>query len=277
MATSNEKNVIIPMESAESLKSNLRQVADELTRVRDRTREEVDSLDRIRGMLDLKYLNDLLSVIDQLEARIKTVESGAEARKYILELESEQRRLAKLWDAFKTQEDQLKALERERDDILGEYRKLEKSLVDLGSPARVKARILDLESENQLLKGDAARTASRLEEYVKLFTQEQERLAKLYKVFEDTEARLDKANAEIARLAPRKKIVAPVAAKPAPARKATVKKGAGKKPLTLAERRNRYNTEFAAFKKRAMSARGGKGAYQNRPGAVALRKKYGIK
>lgn len=279
MATSNEKNVVIPMESAESLKSNLRQVADELTRVRDRTREEVDSLDRIRGMLDLKYLNDLLSVIDQLEARIKTVESGAEARKYILELESEQRRLAKLWDAFKTQEDQLKAIERERDDILGEYRKLEKSLVDLGSPARVKARILDLESENQLLKGDAARTASRLEEYVKLFTQEQERLAKLYKVFEDTEARLDKANAEIARLAPRKKTVAPVAAKPAaaPARKATVKKGAGKKPLTLAERRKRYNAEFAAFKKRAQSARGGKGAYKNRPGAVALRKKYGIK
>ena len=115
MATPNEKNVIIPMESAESLKSNLRQVAEELTRVRDRTREEAESLDRIRGMLDLKYLNDLLSVIDQLEKRVKEVESGAEQKKYILELEAEQRRLAKLWDAFKTQEDQLKAVERERE------------------------------------------------------------------------------------------------------------------------------------------------------------------
>lgn len=269
MATPNEKNVILSQESAESLKSNLRQVADELTRVRDRTREEAESLDRIRGMLDLKYLNDLLSVIDQLEARVKSVESGAETKKYILELESEQRRLAKLWDAFKTQEDQLKALESERDDILAEYRKLEKSLADLGSPQKVKARINELESENQLLKGDAARTASRLEEYVKLFTQEQERLAKLYKVFEDTEARLDKANAELAKTTPRK------ATAPAPARKAAAKKGV--LALPLSERKKLYNAEFAEFKKRAEKARGGKGAYKNRPGAVALRKKYGLK
>lgn len=275
MATSNEKNVILSQESAESLKSNLRQVADELTRVRDRTREEAESLDRIRGMLDLKYLNDLLSVIDQLEARVKSVESGAETKKYILELESEQRRLAKLWDAFKTQEDQLKALEAERDDILAEYRKLEKSIADLGSPQRVKARITQLEAENQLLKGDAARTASRLEEYVKLFTREQERLAKLYKVFEDTEARLDKANAELAKATATPRKVAPVAPTPARKRKGTAKKGV--LGLPLAERKKRYNAEFAAFRKRAAKARGGKGAYKDRPGAVALRKKYGLK
>jgi hypothetical protein len=268
MAAQNDKNVVISAESAENLKANLRQVADELTRVRDRTREEAESLDRIRGMLDLKYLNDLLSVIDQLEARVKQVESGAEQKKYIQELDTEQRRLAKLWDAFKTQEDQLKAVERERDDILAEYRKLEKSIADLGSPSRVKSRILELEGENQLLKGDAARTSQRLEEYVKLFTQEQERLAKLYKVFEDTESRLNKAEAELARSATKAR---PVRAPAAP--KATVK---GPKALSLAERRRRYNAEFAEFRKRAEKARGGKGQYKNRPGAVALRKKYGL-
>jgi chromosome segregation ATPase len=273
MATPNERNVVIPMESAESLKANLRQVADELTRVRDRTREEAESLDRIRGMLDLKYLNDLLSVIDQLEARVKQVESGAEQRKYIQELEVEQRRLAKLWDAFKTQEDQLKALERERDDILAEYRKLEKALADLGSPAKVKARILELENKNQNLRNDAARTATRLEEYVKLFTQEQERLAKLYKVFEDTEARLSEATTKLAKFEGRqsRKTAKATPAKPkaAPAKKGVL-------ALPLAERRRRYQAEFAAFKKRAKSARGGKGPYAKRPGALALRKKYGL-
>lgn len=272
MATPNEKNVVIPMESAESLKSNLRQVADELTRVRDRTREEADSLDRIRGMLDLKYLNDLLSVIDQLEARVKQVESGAEQKRHVQELESEQRRLAKLWDAFKTQEDQLKAIERERDDILAQYRRLEKSIADLGSPTRVKARVAELESENQLLKGDASRTAARLEEYVKLFTQEQERLAKLYKVFEDTESRLNKATAELEKTQPRR---ARAARAPAPTGKTSARRDV--RSLPVAERRRLYNAEFAEFKKRAQRARGGKGHFENRPGAVALRTKYGLK
>lgn len=264
-----ERNIIVPMESAENLKANLRQVAEELTRVRDRTREEAESLDRIRGMLDLKYLNDLLSVIDQLEGRIKRVESGAEQKRWIAELETEQRRLAKLWDAFKTQEDQLKAVERERDDILAEYRKLEKQLRDLGAPAKVKARLADLESENTMLKGDAARTANRLEEYVKLFTQEQERLAKLYKVFEDTEARLNDSTAKLARYESRA----------ASAKKATTaRRGrqADVKSLPIAERRRRYKAELAEFVKRAKRARGGRGPFERRPGAVKLRKKYGL-
>lgn len=266
-----EKNVVIPMESAENLKANLRNVAEELTRLRDRTREEAESIERVRGMLDLKYLNDLLSVIDQLEARVKMVESGTERQRWVAELEQEQRRLAKLWDAFKTQEDQLKAVERERDDILSEYRKLEKQFAELGAPGKIKARIAQLEQENGLLKSDVSRTANRLEEYTKLFTQEQERLAKLYKVFEDTEAKLTEANEKVAKFEAK---ATKAKAKPAP------KRASGKTgilALPIAERRRRYNAEFAAFKKRAQSARGGKGPYAKRPGAIALRKKYGLK
>jgi chromosome segregation ATPase len=260
-----EGNVVIPQESAEAIKQNLRQVAEELTRVRDRAREEADSLDRIRGMLDLKYLNDLLSVIDQLEGRVKQMERGAEVKRWKTELDNEQKRLAKLWDAFKTQEDQLKSLMRERDDALTQYRNLEKTFTELGSPTKVRARISELEAENRRLEAEGNVAASRLERYVDLFTKEQERLAKLYKVYEDAEARLNTFNKAAAKTA-------------ATVRPATTRPASKPSPKpTTAQRRAAYERELAAFKKRAAARPGGKGKFENRPGALKLKRKYGIK
>jgi chromosome segregation ATPase len=266
MATrSSEGNVVIPAESAEAIKQNLRAVADELTRVRDRAREEADSLDRIRGMLDLTYLNDLLSVIDSLETRVKQMEKGGEVKRWKTELHNEQVRLAKLWDAFKTQEDQLRALERERDEALKGYRTMEKDLADLGSPASIRRRFADLEAENRRLEAESTVVANRLEKYVELFTKEQERLAKLYKVYEDAEARLAKYE-KGAKPAQKIKVVK-VAAKPAVVAEAKL----------APKQRLAYRTEMQAFKRRASVSKGGKGPYDKRPGALRIKRKYGVK
>lgn len=266
-AVSNDsKNVVMSTESAEAVKANLQQVAEEIARVRDRTKEEVESLDRIRGMLDLKYLNDLLSVIDSLENRVRQMEQGTEALRWKNELENEQRRLAKLWDAFKTQEDQLRAIERERDDILAQYRNYEKQFADFGGPQKLKQRVAELENTNKRIGIEHEAAASRLEKYVSLFTQEQERLAKLYKVWEDTEARRAALERQLGR-APRA----------APAAKAPRPKKAKKASTTSRGNALAYAREMKELRKRAKKSRGGKGPIEKRASARKLRAKYGIK
>ena len=55
------------VEGADEIKSNLHNVANEIARVRDQAREEVNALEKIRGMLDTGYLNTLIQSIESLE------------------------------------------------------------------------------------------------------------------------------------------------------------------------------------------------------------------
>ena len=113
------------------------------------------------------------------------------------ELVLEQRRLAKLWDAFKKQEDEYRAVERERDDLWARVQELEKATGAIGDPTQTLVRLNTLTKENERLRADVADLGHRLEEYRHLFQGEQERLAKLYKVYEDTEAQLEGRTKEV--------------------------------------------------------------------------------
>jgi len=234
--TQDSGNLILPSESAEAIKANLRQVAEEIERVRDRTRAEADSLERIRGMLDMKYLGDLMQTVEKLEGQVRKIQTTpptAEGKRWKTELENEQRRLAKLWDAFKTQEDIIKQLQTERDNILKEWRSLERQMENLGTPARIRSRLAGLENQNQRLRNDASSATARLEEYARMYSQEQERLAKLFKVYQDTQAKYDTL----------RKRVEPAKTTPGPGRKAkkgpAAKKGAPAKRTRGGKRRSR--------------------------------------
>lgn len=183
--------VIIPTSEAESIKSNLQRVQEELGRVRDKAREEADTLERIRGMIDLKYLNELLSAIEELEDRVNAMDEGTETRKVRGQLESEQHRLAKLWDAFKTQEDELRATENERDALLKRLDELEDEMKEIGSVSSVKAKLDYLETENKRLSDELRKASEITDDYRENFEKEQERLAKLYKVYEDVAAQVE--------------------------------------------------------------------------------------
>lgn len=186
-----KSRVVIPTSEAESIKSNLQRVQEELGRVRDKAREEADALDRIRGMIDLKYLNDLLSAIEELEDRVNAMDEGTEAQKVRDQLETEQERLAKLWDAFKTQEDELRAIENERDALLKRLEEMEDEMKEIGSVASVKAKLDYLESENKRLSDELRKASDLTDDYRENFEKEQERLAKLFKVYEDVSGQID--------------------------------------------------------------------------------------
>lgn len=217
----------VRVEGADEIKKNLSNVANEIGRVRDQARQEVDALEKIRGMLDTGYLDSLIRSIEDLETRIEELEGTTlsaqdEMDRYRADLEQEQERLRKLWDAYKTQEDELdrvkrdyplmeeKLFERERTietlrreiarlEPLGKYKNDYEALVKehraLGAEAdrldaeleKANDTIADLEEDVVRLR-EVEDNAGRVEELEHLLDEERERLAKLYKVYEELEA-----------------------------------------------------------------------------------------
>lgn len=212
---------------ADQLKANISNIAQEIARVRDQARQEVGALDKIRNMLDVGYLTDLLSSIQTLEERMETLErealnSSAQADTLASELEQERARLEKLWNAYKAQEDELERLKRdyplmeeklferertiesmrreiarleplsrfkgEADRLAEEKRMLEQDLRKTQADLeRSLAAMREMEREMEGLRelGPAKQRARELEEQLE---EERERLAKLYKVYEDLES-----------------------------------------------------------------------------------------
>jgi chromosome segregation ATPase len=140
------------------------------------------------------------------------------------ELRREQDRLAKLWQAFKNAEDELEHLRKERPVMLEtvadqdrSMAKLRSEMAQLREQAGHSDRAEELERRNRILlievenlnremraaqhsleqhaKGESAHVAS-LEADLR---KEQERLAKLYQVYEEREAELKAAQARLAK------------------------------------------------------------------------------
>lgn len=109
----------------------------------------------------------------------------------------EQRRLAKLWDAFKKQEDEYRAVERERDALWSRVQEMEKDREVIGDVGQARAKIQKFESENETLRSDVGDLGRRLQWAHEEFGKEQERLAKLFKVYQDAESKLQDAWKEI--------------------------------------------------------------------------------
>ncbi|MEA3190500.1 MAG: hypothetical protein QOD77_1082 [Thermoplasmata archaeon] len=240
MASSVERRTVttrtLRTEGTDQIKTNLSRVSEEISRVRDRAREEVNSLERIKGMLDVGYLNDLIKSIEQLEVRMETLETEAltsarDVDETRAELQKEQERLAKLWEAYKAQEDELTQLRRdspllqervtqaerqseslkrevarleplsryksEYDAVVRENQTLRVEVESLSREARrsqdelraVQGELVTLREEGAF-KGRAAELQNLLEE-------ERERLAKLYKVYEEQAEDLKSARARL--------------------------------------------------------------------------------
>lgn len=211
---------------ANEIKENLTNVASEIARVSAQARQEVESLERIRGMLGTGYFENLLSSIEELETRIEELENSTlEARGDVdraqAELNQEQERLKKLWDAYKSQEDELDRLKRDyplMEEKLFERERLveqqKREIVRLEGLSKYKEdyenllrdhRALETETgrmEKQLQKSqdhiqrmegeivqlrEVEADAGRVQELEGLLDEERERLAKLYRVYEDLE------------------------------------------------------------------------------------------
>ncbi|PKK85885.1 MAG: hypothetical protein CVT48_03515 [Thermoplasmata archaeon HGW-Thermoplasmata-1] len=104
---------VVGIEGLAELKKNLQNVAGEIDSVRRDAYAEAKNLEKIRGMLNVDYLDNILVVIESFEERMLKIEQEAidaigAADRYRMSLEAEQGRLSKLWEAYKKQEDELR-------------------------------------------------------------------------------------------------------------------------------------------------------------------------
>jgi chromosome segregation ATPase len=241
MATTIERRTVtrtVHTEGADQIKANLGRVAEEIARVRDRAREEVTSLEKIKGMLDVGYLNDLITSIEQLDVRMQTLQGEAldAARKVDdarLELAREQERLAKLWEAYKVQEDELNQMRRDgpqwadrlaagertieslrrevtRLEAMSKYKSDYENTARENQTLRIEVENLNrdlLRSQQQMRQWEAelvqlrseAGSHARVPELQAQLDEERERLAKLYKVYEEQSADLKESTARLER------------------------------------------------------------------------------
>ncbi len=227
-------------ESAEiqEMRTNLRTIAGGLEEVREKARAEMEAIDNLIGLLDVDALGGVVSMIEELETRITTVNKQlsdfrADSAANAEELEAEKQRLTKLWDAYKTQEEELrrarrdepilkeKLADRERlisemEDEIARYKSMESYKDRYHALMRDHERMResykqmesDLEQRNEIVAQLEARAESfkqvedktrRVNELERQLSEEKERLAKLYKVYEDTETRLRDLEDEAAR------------------------------------------------------------------------------
>ncbi|HEV8361860.1 MAG TPA: hypothetical protein VGR28_15540, partial [Candidatus Thermoplasmatota archaeon] len=202
--------------SAEELREKLQAVSSELHRTQREIQQDAASLERLRAMLDINYWNELVGIVNQLEGKVREAnEMSAQTELLRAEdrhrLEEEQRRLEKLWDAFKLQERELQT-EREKAS------RIERELLDKDSSrARLEAEVEDkesqlrrLEEENRTLDDKVAELVAKLdrlkdmedlrsqaEDYRAKYEAERERLAKLYAVYEESEAERERLKREL--------------------------------------------------------------------------------
>lgn len=201
---------------ASDLKKRLSSVQDQLQTIESQVRQDAESLQKLRQMLDVSYLEEITGLIADLELRVNEVASDAEeARRRADEAEetlrSEQERLEKLWDVYKVQETDLENLrgeqarhkataeaaeERAREleaQVEAERRALRQAQAETGD---LRQKLADAEARAEDLKSYEA-LGTKVTELEENLNDERERLAKLYAVYEETQAERDDANARL--------------------------------------------------------------------------------
>jgi chromosome segregation ATPase len=219
-------------------RENLHGIAEGLADLRERTRQQVDVIDDLISRIETDSIGAVGVLVEELETRItelsNQINSNEAARRRAQEeLEAEKDRLTKLWDAYKAQEDELRRARRDepilreqladREQLISEledeiarlrsmepYKERYQSLLKDHERLRDQNREMEkeLQDRNAVIGQLEARTESlksyeddsrRVKELERQLNEEKERLAKLYKVYEDTEGKLRESEDEAAR------------------------------------------------------------------------------
>lgn len=202
--------------NAEELRERLQAVSQELQRTQREIQQDAAGLERLRQMLDIGYWNELVGIVNQLETRVREANEMAQQADLLSgenrrRLDEEQKRLEKLWDAFKLQE-------RELQDAIDKGNRLERELMDKDSNrARLEseleentAQVRRLNDENVELTEQIEKLTARIdqlrdmeslrsqaEDYKAKYEAERERLAKLFALYEESEAERERLMREV--------------------------------------------------------------------------------
>lgn len=237
----------------EQLKHDFQQVLSELDSMEEGSQKEQEMFERMKELIDVRKIERLHQMLEAMQNKAQEAEERAlhayrDQEKCRTELDLEQERLEKLWDAYKQQEDDLADSKRKQEQWKQRCQQQESRIEELQKQVatlkeleedrekvdKLRAQLKDeqevkeaaqrelerisaakeaLEQENEELqqyipyKKEAEQLRKRvqelepLEDYVKYkeqaeelekqYQREQERLAKLYRVYEDLEQDLE--------------------------------------------------------------------------------------
>src|SRR4030042_304447 len=124
----------------ESFIEQLQEASTELGSVKSSFSKGMEDLAKIQSMLSLEGLNKMDSMMRSFEDRLSEAERRRDeategARRYSMELEKEKKRLIKLWDAYKNQEESLSAQEKRVVELDERLRESEKAHMQFESDA----------------------------------------------------------------------------------------------------------------------------------------------
>ncbi len=203
-------------EPEQDLQNRLDSVQDALQEIEDQVQQDAESLERLRSVLDVSYLEEITRMINELELKVNEVaDEAARARKRADEAEeelaTEQERLEKLWDVYKEQERELEQAQEDRAEAIRRVEEAEERVSELEEEldserqalrqaqkenGRLREELSEKEAEVETLSNyeDLEEKVDELEDELE---EERGRLAKLYGVFEETEAERDDLRARL--------------------------------------------------------------------------------
>lgn len=120
------------MGNASILLEKLQQASNEISSIKNSFSKNMDELEKIQSMLSFDDLGKITGMLQDFETRIseaerQKIEAAEGAKKYSQELEKEKERLMKLWDAYKTQEEELSTHEKKTSQFEDRIRNVEQT------------------------------------------------------------------------------------------------------------------------------------------------------
>lgn len=215
-STSRGASPVAPEDPEEDLRERLNSVQDALKEIESQVQADAESLERLRNVLDVSYLEDITRMINELELKVNEVAQEAErarsrADEAEADLRSEQERLEKLWDVYKEQERELEEAQEARREAERELETAESRVEELEAELESERRALrQAQQENGRLRDQLEEREAEMEELAeheslqdtvdeleRELEEERERLTKLYGVYEETEAERDDLSARL--------------------------------------------------------------------------------
>jgi len=159
--------------------------------------KSTEDLSRIQNMLDVDKLGEISTIIEKCEGRASDAEKKRDeafhgAKKYSEELEKEKERLIKLWDAYKTQEEELSAAETKITSFEEHAKNVETSKKQLEDDFATRITTLTQkleENENKVKQFDDYK--QRFEEFSNIRNQLEEELHSLKEKINEKDSTID--------------------------------------------------------------------------------------
>ncbi|MGC9554197.1 MAG: hypothetical protein ACP5EK_02690 [Thermoplasmatota archaeon] len=185
----------------EKIKQNFQEVLSELDSIARGSQKEREMFERLRRLVDVERIERLSQMLDSMEKQAReseerAIEAFRDMERYRKELEMEQERLEKLWDAYKKQEDDMGEVEESVQEWRTRFSQQQETIAELRKKVET---MKDLEEDREKV--------DKLREHLKKVREENENLQRELERHKAVKENLEKEVENLSTYIPYKKEV----------------------------------------------------------------------